>query len=181
MQIFKVRISHGARIDMVELRKFLKAMMTVEGAIRYANNMREEIKMLALYANLYGKSTSLTLRQIHPEARRMVSHNRRWIYVYHIEEDVVIVDRILPAKTNKGWEVGVTMKVRVCHRVRSICNRLRKYFGESLGSSLFLFYLCNGVFMFQCPWGPEDGRAEAIRLQNFCGSIDQLAQAAGAI
>ena len=87
---------------MVELRKFLKAMMTVEGAIRYANNMREEIKMLALYANLYGKSTSLTLRQIHPEARRMVSHNRRWIYVYHIEEDVVIVDRILPAKTNKG-------------------------------------------------------------------------------
>ena len=32
---------------MAELRKFLKTMMTVEGAIRYANNMREEIKMLA--------------------------------------------------------------------------------------------------------------------------------------
>ena len=48
MQIFEVRISHGARVDMAELRKFLKAMMTVEGAIRYANNMREEIKMLAL-------------------------------------------------------------------------------------------------------------------------------------
>lgn len=77
-------------------------MMTVEGAIRYANNMREEIKMLALYANLYGKSTSLTLRQIHPEARRMVSHNRRWIYVYHIEENFVVVDRILPAQMNKG-------------------------------------------------------------------------------
>lgn len=76
--------------------------MTVEGAIRYANNMREEIKMLALYANLYGKSTSLTLRQIHPEARRMVSHNRRWIYVYHIEENFVVVDRILPAQMNKG-------------------------------------------------------------------------------
>ena len=59
MQIYEVRISHGARVDMAELRKFLKAMMTVEGAIRYANNMREEIKMLALYADLYGKSTSL--------------------------------------------------------------------------------------------------------------------------
>ena len=35
-------------------------------------------------------------------ARRMVSHNRRWIYIYHIEEDVVIVDRIIPAKMNKG-------------------------------------------------------------------------------
>ena len=41
MQIYEVRISHGARADMAELRKFLKSMMTVEGAIRYANNMRE--------------------------------------------------------------------------------------------------------------------------------------------
>lgn len=102
MRIYEVRISHGARVDMAELRKFLKAMMTVEGAIRYANNMREEIKMLAFYADLYGKSTSMTLRQIHPEARRMVSHNRRWIYIYHIEENFVVVDRILPAKMNKG-------------------------------------------------------------------------------
>ena len=37
MQIYEVRISHGARADMAELRKFLKSMMTVEGAIRYAN------------------------------------------------------------------------------------------------------------------------------------------------
>ena len=102
MQIYEVRISHGARVDMAELRKFLKAMMTVEGATRYANNMREEIKMLTFYADLYGKSTSMMLRQIHPEARRMVSHNRRWIYVYHIEENFVVVDRILPAKMNKG-------------------------------------------------------------------------------
>ena len=102
MQIYELRISHGARIDMVELRKFLKAMMTEEGAIRYANNMREEVKMLAVYADLYGKSTSLTLRQIHPEARRMVSHNRKWVYVYHIEASFVIVDRIIPAKMNKG-------------------------------------------------------------------------------
>lgn len=70
MQIYEVRISHGARADMAELRKFLKSMMTVEGAIRYANNMREEIKTLAFYADLYGKTTSMTLRQIHPEARR---------------------------------------------------------------------------------------------------------------
>ena len=65
MQIYEVRISHGARVDMAELRKFL-------------------------------------IRQIHPEARRMVSHNRKWVYVYHIEESFVIVDRILPAKMNKG-------------------------------------------------------------------------------
>lgn len=102
MKIFEVRISHDAHEDMAELRKFLDDMLSEEGAIRYANNMRAEIKMLSVYAECYGRSTSLTLRQIHPEARRMLSHNRRWIYVYHIEEDFVIVDRIIPTKMNKG-------------------------------------------------------------------------------
>ena len=86
---------------MVELRKFLKAMMTEEGAVRYANNMRIEVKTLAVYAECYGRSTSATLRRIHPEARRMVSHNRKWVYVYHIDGSFAIVDRILPAQMNR--------------------------------------------------------------------------------
>ena len=102
MQIYEVRISHAAFQDMAELRKFLDALLSEEGAIRYADNMREEIKTLSVYADCYGRTTSSTLRLIHPEARRMVSHNRKWIYVYHIEETFVIVDRILPAKMNKG-------------------------------------------------------------------------------
>ena len=102
MQIYEVRVSHAAYQDMAELRKFLDAMLSEEGAIRYANNMREEIKMLSVYAECHGRTTSLTLRRIHPEARRMVSHNRKWIYVYHIEETFVIVDRIIPSKMNKG-------------------------------------------------------------------------------
>lgn len=102
MRTYKVRISLAARADMVELRKFLKAMMTEEGAVRYANNMRIEVKMLAVYADCYGRSTSATFRKIHPEARRMVSHNRKWVYVYHIDGAFAIVDRILPAQMNKG-------------------------------------------------------------------------------
>ena len=102
MWIYEVRISRAAKADMKELRKFLKAMMTEEGAVRYANNMRTEVKMLSVYADLYGRSTSATLRLIHPEARRMVSHNRRWVYVYHIDGQYAIVDRILPAQMNKG-------------------------------------------------------------------------------
>ncbi len=102
MQIYEVRISREALADMTELRKFLKAMMTEEGAVCYANNMRIEIEMLSVYAGLYGRSTSATLRKIHPEARRMVSHNRKWVYVYHIDGSFVVVDRILPALLNIG-------------------------------------------------------------------------------
>ena len=63
MQIYEVRISHAARLDMAELRAFLDTMLSEEGAIRYANNMRDEIKMLAIYADLYGRTTSMTLRR----------------------------------------------------------------------------------------------------------------------
>lgn len=102
MRIYEVRISQSARQDMADLRAFLDEMLSEEGAVRYANNMRAEIKMLSVFAGLYGRTTSSTLLHIHPDARRMVSHNRRWIYVFHIEESFVVVDRILPAKMNKG-------------------------------------------------------------------------------
>lgn len=29
----------------------------------------------------------------------MVSHNKRWVYIFHMEDDMVIVDRIRPSKT----------------------------------------------------------------------------------
>lgn len=102
MQVYEVRICHAALQDMANLRTFLNAMLSEEGAIRYANNMRAEIKMLSVYADCFGRTTSKTLLAIHPNARRMVSHNHRWLYVFHIEESFVIVDRILLAKMNKG-------------------------------------------------------------------------------
>ena len=102
MQIYEVRISREALQEMARLRSFLLEMMSEDGAVRYANNMRAEIKMLSVFADLYRKTNSKTFLQIHPEARHMVSHNRRWDYVFHIKDGFVIVDRIIPAKMNKG-------------------------------------------------------------------------------
>ena len=102
MQIYEVRIGHGALLDMSELRTFLIGILSEEGAVRYANAMREEIKSLSVYGCCMSRTTSQTLLAIHPDARRMVSHNRRWIYVYHLENEIVIVDRIIPSKMNKG-------------------------------------------------------------------------------
>ena len=81
MRLYEVRIAESARADMAELRKFLDGMLSVEGAVRYANMMRAEIKMLSVFAECHRLTSSKTLREIHPEARRMVSHNRKWIYV----------------------------------------------------------------------------------------------------
>ena len=35
---------------------------------------------------------------IHPQARRMVSHNKKWNYIFHIEDNIVVIDRVMPSK-----------------------------------------------------------------------------------
>ena len=72
--------------------------MSIEGAWRYKEAMRQEIMSLSVFADLYKPSRFEFLQSIHPKARRMLSHNRKWNYVYHIVEDMAVVDRILPSK-----------------------------------------------------------------------------------
>lgn len=49
MRIYEVRIGHGALQDMANLRTFLLQMMSEDGAVRYANNMRAEIVLLLCF------------------------------------------------------------------------------------------------------------------------------------
>ena len=102
MKVYRVRLSRSALRDMDELEMFLKCVMSQAGANRYIDTMIAEVQSLSVFADLYGPSTLADIRRCHPKARRMASHNRRWSYVYHIEDDTVIVDRILKSRMVKG-------------------------------------------------------------------------------
>jgi plasmid stabilization system protein ParE len=84
--------------DMDELEEYLKSVMTQIGANKYIDTMIAEVMSLSIFADLYRTSTKEDILQYHPQARRMVSHNKRWVYIFHIEDETVIVDRIRPAK-----------------------------------------------------------------------------------
>jgi len=98
MTIYQVEIDESARNDLSNLLTFLKTVMSREGALQYIDVMVEVVQSLSLFAGLYQQSRSMVIRKIHPTARRMLSHNRKWNYVFHIEDDTVVVDRILPSK-----------------------------------------------------------------------------------
>ena len=98
MTTFKVEIDESAINDLSNLLNFLKTVMSREGALRYIDVMVEEVQSLSLFAGLYQQSRSMVIRKIHPTARRMLSHNRKWNYVFHIEDDIVVIDHILPSK-----------------------------------------------------------------------------------
>ncbi|MBQ8703220.1 MAG: type II toxin-antitoxin system RelE/ParE family toxin [Bacteroidales bacterium] len=97
MTVYKVEMRASALRDLAELRDWLRTVMSREGAHRYVTNMRNEVMSLSVYADLYRPSLMADIRQYHPKARRMVSHNRRWVFIFHVEEDTVIVDRIRPS------------------------------------------------------------------------------------
>ncbi len=93
-----IKLSVAARADIVRLQQFLVVHLSHRGMMRYIDDMMSEIQSLTLYADLFHTSRYADIRAIHPQARRMVSHNKRWAYIFHIENNTVIVDRILPTK-----------------------------------------------------------------------------------
>lgn len=83
---------------MDELSDFLASILSLEGAWRYKEAMFHEIMSLSVFADLYPPSRYADKRCYHPRARRMNSHNKRWVYIFHIEDETVVVDRIRPSK-----------------------------------------------------------------------------------
>ena len=97
----KVEFADSVLEDIDEINAFLLSVMAEESAVKYVSAMRDELLSLSFLADCFQQSRSKQLLRIHPQARRMVSHNRKWQYVFHIEDAFVVIDRILPAKMLK--------------------------------------------------------------------------------
>ena len=98
MTVYKVEIDESVREDVEDLKQFLRSVMSREGAHRYIEAIYGEMMSLSVFADCFAESRSTTIRRVHPGARRMVSHNKRWVYIFHVEDETVIVDRIRPSK-----------------------------------------------------------------------------------
>lgn len=101
MRDYEVIFSHAALIDYTSISKYLPTVLSEYGAKKYAQAMKDEILSIGIYADCIRHSTSKQILTIHPQARRMVSHNKQWNFVFHIDGDFVIVDRILQASSIK--------------------------------------------------------------------------------
>ena len=99
MKTYKVRVLQSAEADIDELADFLFEKLSKEGAYRYLDFMKQEVLSLSVYADCFAKTQSKTILAIHPKARRMLSHNHKWAYVFHIEDDTVFVDRIIQSSS----------------------------------------------------------------------------------
>lgn len=84
--------------DIAEISKYIRTQNTKEVANKYIDILESEINSLALWADFIPKSRFWAHRQYHPEAKRLLTRNRKWNVVFHTEGRRVIIDKIIPSK-----------------------------------------------------------------------------------
>ena len=98
MKIREVIILPQVRDDLAEIIEFITYKTSEENALRYADELIDEINQLSYLADAMAEIPSKTLAQYHPLAQRLLSHNRKWCFIFHKTDRYVFVHKIIPSK-----------------------------------------------------------------------------------
>ena len=97
MKIREVIILPQVRNDLSEIIEFITYNTSEENALRYADELIDEINELSYLADAMAMIPSKTLSQYHPRAQRLLSKNRKWCIIFHKTEKYVFVHKIIPS------------------------------------------------------------------------------------
>ena len=97
MRKYTVIVTDDVENYFVDLMRFVASKYTLETAIRYAKRISEEIETLSYLAPMLPESKYELPKRYHPEAKTYVVGNKKLTVIFHIEENCVIVDKILPS------------------------------------------------------------------------------------
>ena len=102
MKIYKeVVFSRIVLGDIAGLGNFISSKNTKEAANKYIDALEAEINALVYLADVIQNSQMQTIRKYHPEAKRMITRNRKWNVIFHTDGDKVFVDKLIPCKMIK--------------------------------------------------------------------------------
>ena len=75
----------------------------IAGLGKYIDALEAEINALVFLADVIQKSQMQTIVKYHPEAKRMITRNRKWNVIFHTDGDKVFVDKLIPCKMVKDY------------------------------------------------------------------------------
>lgn len=102
MNYYKVAISKNVFTEIEEIADFIIKISTPEYAIKYKNQLISEIAALSYMADVINYSQWKVAKRCHPKAKRMITKNKKWNVIFHVEGFYVIVDKIIPTKMVNG-------------------------------------------------------------------------------
>ncbi len=102
MNYYKVAVSKNVFTEIEEIADFIIKISTPEHAIKYKNQLISEISSLSYMADVINYSQWRIAKRCHPKAKRMITKNKKWNVIFHVEGFYVIVDKIIPTKMVNG-------------------------------------------------------------------------------
>ena len=93
----RVIIPLSVRLYMDEIADHIIELSRPEHAVRYVHEMVAEINKLSYMVDMLPESNSTYIKKHHPNAKRYNIKNGIWCVIFHVEEEFVIVDKILPS------------------------------------------------------------------------------------
>ena len=93
----RVIIPLSVRLYMDEIADHIIELSRPEHAVRYVHEMVAEIKDLSHIADMLPDSDSTFIKKHHPNAKRYNIKHGTWCVIFHVEDDFVIIDRIMPS------------------------------------------------------------------------------------
>ena len=97
MREYKVVLRTTVRKRLDAIARHIKADSTEEHAMRYVEELRHDMAELSYLADSLPKSKYDMPKRFHRDAKTWVSGNRKWTFIFHIDGEYVIVDKILPS------------------------------------------------------------------------------------
>lgn len=95
MREYKVKILDTVLADIDDVADFIVSVSTPEHAIEYTRRLGAEIMSLSYLADVIPESPWQTIKRYHPHAKQLRTRNKRLTIIFHIENDLVIVDKII--------------------------------------------------------------------------------------
>lgn len=102
MNYYKVAVSKNVFTEIEEIADFIIKISTPEHAVKYKNQLILEISSLSYMADVINYSQWKIAKCCHPKAKRMITKNKKWNIIFHVDGIYVIVDKIIPTKMVDG-------------------------------------------------------------------------------
>lgn len=97
MNNYKLNVKQEVFDDIENIRQFIVSVGSKDLAIQYTEYLIAEIEKLTYLADKMQLSKWKVAKKYHPQARRLITKNRKWNIVYHIQGEFVVVDKIIPS------------------------------------------------------------------------------------
>lgn len=97
MRKYRVEYDIEAEADIAALVAWVSGKTSIDYSRRYINRVFDEIDVLSYLAPMLPESKYELPKRYHPEAKIYAIAKKKLTVVFHIEEDYVIVDKILPS------------------------------------------------------------------------------------